>query len=545
MRVLFVLGVVLAACGGGGSNHPPAAPLSASWTAPSMLVRVPAESPYLMAMLDPMPESQKRQMFATVDEKLARALAIYETVRTADRSTLPPEQRAAFAFFDEVHGKSLEHWGRDLGFDPSSRFVFYGLSVWPVLRVAVANEARLRQVITKILAAASVPMKEHVLRGKRYWQLGDGKYTVIGSIADGEAVFALLPAPAVAKYLPVVLGLETPPQPLADGHQLTDIIARYHFMASMIGYVDARLVADILTRRAPTAGSELDRPLAAGVGTIEQSCRDDVDRLVAFVPRVVFGYHKLDTRSMHGSLVLELAPDVVASLERLRTAVPDLPVGSTAPGVMSFGLGLRLGELLALLEKLTRHVHDRPFACPWFATLNRTAAELAHSLDRPLPPVLLGFRGMSIVIDDLEKPPATDITGHAVLVGDHANDLLGILLKVVPGMAGIVVPPDGRPVQLPLTGLGVSPGLAAYAATHVDRAAVAVGPSSPVDVVHALALPPPARSPLMSFSFDAQRMVQLGWLKPEEAGTMRAVTLQLDVLPSGLSLEVFDVFAGH
>lgn len=544
MRVVVVL-VLLAACGG-GSKHPPAsAPLSASWTAPSMLVRVPAESPYLMAMIDPMPESQKRQMFAALDEKLARALALYETVRTNDRSKLPAEQRVAFAFFDELHGKSLEHWGRDLGFDSSSRFVFYGLSVWPVVRVAVANETRVREVITKMLAAGAAPVNERVLRGKRYWQFGDAKFSAIASIAGGEAIFAVLPTPAIAQYLPVVLGLERPPHTLAEGRQLADITERYHFMPSMVGYVDTRRVADILTQRAPSAGTELDKPLAAGVGTIEQSCRDDVDRLVASVPRMVFGYHELDTRRMHGSLVLELAPDLTASLERLRTAVPELPVGSSAPGVVGFGIGLRLGELLALLDKLTRHIHDSPFACSWFKGLNGAAAELAHSLDRPLPPVLLGFRGLSIVIDDLKKGPAFDITGHAVLVGDHANDLLGILLKLVPGMAGIVVPPDGRPVQLPLAGLGVAPGLNAYAATHVDRAAIAVGASSPVDVVHALALPPPARSPLMSFSFDAQRMVQLGWLKPEDAGTMRAVTLQLDVLPSGLSLEVFDVFAAH
>ena len=68
--------------------------------------------------------------------------------RGMDRSQLEPPLRAYFAMLDELEGKNIRQWGHALGFDPSGRFVLYGLSVWPVLRVAVVNETRLRQVIT-------------------------------------------------------------------------------------------------------------------------------------------------------------------------------------------------------------------------------------------------------------------------------------------------------------------------------------------------------------------------------------------------------------
>ncbi len=500
-----------------------------------MLAQVPADAPYLMAVLDPVPDAMKNQMFDSVDKKVA---AGFQISRTLDRSQLEPPLRAYFAMLDELEGKNLRHWGRELGFDPSGRFVLYGLSVWPVLRVAVANEPRLRQVITKMLTAAGAPTSERTLRGTRYWQMDIKSYSVIGSVADGEAVFALLPAPAVAQYLPHVLGLEGPARSLQEAGSLSALIARYRFLPTMVGYLDARFAAGILTGRSSSSNTELDKPLRTSLGPVSDACRADLERLAGFVPRVVLGYRRLDTKGIHASLAVELPGPIAAGLQRIRTTIPDLPVGLGEPALIRVGVAANLDELLAQLRSLTTYVHEHPFECPWFAPLGEASAKLAALLDEPLPAALHGIRGMAVVVDHAATEPF-DVRGHAVLVGDHAHDLLTLGLRQLLGMTGTVVQPDARAVQLPLASLGVPAHLMVNAAARVDRAAIAVGPTSATAVVGVLKRPAPARSPLLSFGFDVPRMIEIGWLDPEDENGMRHVALQVDVSPEGLLLEVY------
>jgi hypothetical protein len=540
MRVLAIVFLIASvACGGRAKPEPSA--LSATWSAPSMLAKVPADSPYLFAMLDPMPQVVRQQTYASLDQKLEAERDRLELDPNVDRSTLPVKDRLLLALFDELRGKDMNNWGRELGFDPNGRFVIYGLSIWPVLRVATSNDARLRQVIANIIAKSGAPATQHTLQGRIYWQFGDAEFTAVVSVGDGEVVAALLPAPALPQYLPIVLGLQRPSRSLNEDNKLAALVARYRFLPTMVGYVDAKIGADILAQRAPTTNTELDRPLRAKIGPVSDACRADLDRIVAIAPRVVFGYRRLDAKGMQGTFILEMPPAITAVLQRLRVSVPDLEPGIGERAMMRFGIGARLDELLPLLKQLTAHIHSRPFQCSWFSELNAASEKLEQLLARPLPPPLLGFRGVSVVLEDMTKNP-TNPRGHAVLVGDHASDLLAVVLKLLPGMAGTTVPPDGRPVQLPLVNLGVPASVVGYAATRIDRASIALGPNAAAGVVSAMKLPLPQHSPLFSLSFDMKRMVELELVKPDAAGGLRDVAVQLDVGPEGLLLEMFGTY---
>ncbi len=528
-----------AACGGSARTQKPA--LSATWTAPSMFEKVPADSPYLIAVLDPMPELMRKKSFAAIDEKLTAAIAEMESQRAVDRATLPVDKRLLYAFLDEVKGKDLTHWGRDLGFDPSGRFVLYGLSVWPVLRVAVTNEARVREVIAHMLAAAGVPVVEHSLKGRGYWQWSHDKISVIASVLGGEVVFAVLPTPALPRFLPIVLGLEHPARTLAEHDRLSELTTRHRFLSTMVGYLDAKIFADILTQRAPSASTELDRPLHDALGPIDPTCKVDIDRLVAIAPRLVWGYHQIDTHGVHGSFIIETPPAITAELERLRVAVPEVSTGLGDPATFRIGLAVKLDAVLPMLRKLADHVHAQPFACSWFSPINGAVDRLADSLAKQLPPALLGFRGFSLTLDEMTREPL-DIHGHAVAVGDHVADLVALAIHTLPGMQSVSVLPDGRPVQLPLALLGVPATTAGYVATRVDRAVLAIGPTAAAEVTRVLELPLPPRSPLFSFGADMQRLLELGLIDAADTSGMKNVALQLDVGPQGLAFEIYATY---
>lgn len=532
MRTI-VLALVAVAFGCGPSPKPQ--PLSERWSAPTMLSRVPADAPYLIAMLDPAPAAAKQQMFASLDQKVAAA---FHASRGVDRSQLEPALRASYAVLDELEGRDLRNWGRELGFDPSGRFVLYGLSVWPVMRVAVADEARVRHVVTRMLTALGVPAKPRSLRGRSYWQLDEKWLSMIGSVVDGEAVFAVMPTRAVPQYLPHVLGLDRPARSLHASGTLNDLLARYRFLPTMVGYIDTRFTADILVGRSSSSNTELDKPLRAELGPVSDACRTDIDRLAGFVPRAVFGYRRLDTKALHATFALELPASAVTALERIRTTMPGMPVGIGQHSLIDFGIAANVDELLALLRRLTGYVQEHPFACPWFAPLGDASAKLAALLDQPLPAALHGVRGLAVVLDHAVEEPF-DARGHAVLVADHAHDLLTFALRLLPGLSAVVIHPDARPVQLPLATLGFPESLIGYAATRVDRAAVALGPASATSVVTALNQPAPNKSPLASFGFNAPRMLEIGWLEPEDNDAIEAAVFQLDVTPEGLALEMY------
>ncbi|HEY5948648.1 MAG TPA: hypothetical protein VIV40_24320 [Kofleriaceae bacterium] len=541
MRALVLVASVLIACGG-NSTPQSQQPLSATWTAPSMLAKVPADSPYLVAVLDPMPDFVRKQSFGAIDKKLAEAIALLEANPTADRSALTIKERLTLAFLDELKGKDLASWGRELGFDPSGRFVLYGLSVWPVMRVSVGNEQKLREVIGRVIAKSGIPIEQHTLQGRMYWQLSKDNMTAIVSVTGGEIVAAALPTPALAQYLPIILGLQAPPHSLSDNKKLAAMIRRYHFMPTMVGYIDAQIVADILAQRAETTNTELDRPMRKAIGPVSDICRADLDRLVEVMPRVVFGYRQLDTKGMHATMVAEMPAELTASLQRLHTSVPELGEGLGQRVLARFGVAAKLDELMPLLRALTDHIRAKPFQCSWFTSLNDAAGKLAKLLDTPVPAPLLGFRGMSFVLDDISKNPEMP-QGHALVVGDHAYDLLLMLLKLV-GMGGVAIHPDGKPVQLPLAQLGAPASVSAFVASRVDRVSVAMGPNSARDVVRSLDQPMPKHSPLLTMAFDAKRMLEVGLIKPEDASGMRDLAMQLDVGPEGLRFEMFGTFPG-
>src|SRR5580700_6695421 len=138
-RSISVLFVAAIACG--GSDH--TATLSSSWTPPGSLAFVPADTPYLAISLNGTNEQLDDLMYHQVGSSAAAWLA-------ANPET--PEQplgRFLWQLAREVVGKSHEATWSALGLRPHGRFLLYGLGLWPVVRVEVADAAKTRAVFDR------------------------------------------------------------------------------------------------------------------------------------------------------------------------------------------------------------------------------------------------------------------------------------------------------------------------------------------------------------------------------------------------------------
>ena|GEM_PF-5068950 len=530
---MAVLAVALSC---GGSSRP--ATLSSSWVAPSILAQVPADSPYVIATLQPIDERLRRRLLGGVNHSLAEALKTGTQVPASERADLAPMTRALLALGDELRGKNLDNWWRELGFDPNGRFAMYGLSIWPVARVEVADPARLRGVVERVITAAGLKPQRATLGGHAYWTLGSDELTAVAAVLDHEAVVALLPTSALAATLPLVLGTEKPAHPLGAATTVTDLLAHNHFLNVMLGYVDFRSVLAVMTGPTPSA---LDAPVRAKAGPIPAACSADLARMVAAAPRIAFGYRRFDDRGFDGAMVVETTPSVVSAFKRMHASVPELTTPIAGHPLFAFGAAVNPDDLIGWLRSVTADLHTQPFTCPWFAGANRAAEELAAKLSTPLPPMVRGLHGFAVVVDSLTITPF-DVEGHLLIAGDHAPDLISMLTSSIPFLPNIPVKPDGHPVELPTKQLNL-PVRSAHVAMTPDRIVIAAGANSAQRATAHLATPAPRSSPLGLMVFDMPRLQALlaaiGSKDAAQLDYIGDIGMSLDATDEGVGFEVW------
>jgi hypothetical protein len=534
-RLCLVAAVAGALMSCGGSAPQPAT-LSSRWSAPSILAEVPADAPYLVALLEPMNDALRRRMMHNLDAQLAESMKALDKLIDEDGKD-EPWVRAVRALVDELRGKGASAWYDQLGIDPQGRFVVYGMSLWPVARIELNNPAKLRAVIARMLSAAGVQPQQRTLDGRAYWLAGDREVSFVAAVLDREAVAAVLPTAVLDAALPQVLGIRPPERSLAATTTVPELLARHRFLGVLIGYLDARRIIDVIAGPQPRA---IDVPIRAATGPVSADCRADLDRFAAAVPRFVLGYHRFDATGFDASMVLETPPTTVAALRKLHAVVPEVTAQRTGQPLFAMGAALDPDQLIAWLQGQARQIQDRPFRCPWFAEWNEAAAEVASKLATPLPPTWRGVRGFSMTIDDASILPPS-VTGHVLVAGDRVADLVQSLAGQLPAIAGIPLTREGQPIALPTRQLQIP--VPAHFALTTDRLVIAAGEGSERRVTEHLRSPAPRASPLFTMRFDVPRLQQilasLGQAPVDTLSSLHDVGVSLDIDDTGISFDVF------
>ena len=484
MRLLIVAALV-AAC-----SHPSSStsPTSGSWKGPDMLAHVPADTPYLFALLEPPSDAVRAKMPGSMDSFVLPALKESASVPLDKRLGLDPEKRALLGIMDTARGTDPTKWLENLGFAKNGHWVVYGMGVWPVVRIEVSDAAKLRGIVAEAVKTLAMPELQKLdSAGVPYWVASRLGMSAVVSVTDHELVAAVVPAQSLAAVLPVVLGQKPMDHNLRDSGEVADVMARYHLAPATIGMLDTRRVIAALERRDDLATTSVFTAPA---------CHADYERMAAAVPRMVLGYHQLDTQGFSASLAIEIAPEVAKQLASLHSAMPAAP--DPAHAMLSLVVAADVDAGLAVMRSWLQGLADRPFQCEQLAITKMVVAGALEQTKTLIPAELKGLRGGQLVVEDAsESPPGG--AGYMLVAGDQIAIALGQAVQKV-GM-GLSLAPDGQPLELPVGMLGM-PGLtSAHLAMHTSRAALAVGPQSKTEVTAALAAPNAARSPLI----DVQR----------------------------------------
>jgi hypothetical protein len=518
-------------------SAPPQAPkaVAAAWQGPEILAAVPADTPYLFGVLEPMPAAVREKLYAQSGAQVKAAL---------EKAASSEEGKAGLAagvLLHELDGVDPAHWLESLGFSPDMRFVLYGMSVWPVARVEVKDPARVRDVLGKLMKIVGPEVVEKTVAGKLVYEIVSPKVSIVIAPLDRELVAAVVPSPALDKLVPDLVGGAKLAKSLRDAPVLPALLAKHRFLPTMVGYLDAVRVLDAMTGHGKGQFDDLDAMFA---GLITEPCQDDLARIASVLPRLVVGYRRLDERGFVAAMAIESPASVVKGLQRLHTAMPVMPIKGQP--MFAFGAAVNVDAMFAWMRDVTSALRSKPFRCDAFASVNHDVDDLATKLDQPMPPIARGLHGFELVVDDASVMPPSG-TGHLLVVGDHMADLVHQLVKALPMFASLNLESNGVPVALPVDQLGV-PGIkSAHVALRETRAALAIGDSSATRATERLAAPD-AHAPLMTISYDLPKLRErFGmFLKADDfegLSNVGSTSLALDVGDDGIYVDMVGTWA--
>lgn len=435
------------------------------------LAFVPADTPYVFANLEPMPQPVVDQWSQLTREAWPISLNMYRRILDKAQADAPDSVslKTAHALLDEVSAQVSAGNFEALGIKSSTHMAIYGIGVLPVVRLELADPAKLRAAIARVEAKAGAKLPTAKLGELEYWTLTLNesgaapatdktgaakipspleKVQLLLGIVDQQLVVSFAPATASEGLRKQLFGLTRPAKPL-DPASLTALNKRYGYLPYSSGYVDFLRLVDFL-------GDESDpvrRELAAALGempAVDATCKAEVRSIVAKFPRFVAGYTELEPKRMTLHAQLELEPALAKEFAASLVAAPG--TGAAAEGLTDFALALPVLKQKSFWLRQAKAVVDKPYACTDLAGLNDSFAKFKQSLDTTIPPPASDLAGLRLQLGKLDFAAGKDkpeFAGKLVVALNNPAGAVAMAQLVLPSLKDLKLSADGKPVALP------------------------------------------------------------------------------------------------
>jgi hypothetical protein len=447
------------------------------------LAFVPADTPWVFANLEPVPESirtrYEQQMQAAWPVMLGMfdgALADIETAYAAavdsaegddadegdgdpaDAATAIAKPNGASAaarvlkgVLDELRTLDTPAKWRGVGLSPEARMAFYGIGLLPVLRLELSDPDAFRALVARLEQRAGSKLGTAQVGDQSLWTFGTDEVGGILAIQGSHLVLGLMPGNAGDALKRSVLGLDRPAKSLADSGALADFNQARGYLPHGSGWIDTRrIVALVGTDEGVNA---IARAAGSEPPTLDAACRSEIDAIAAKAPRVAFGYTALDGERMSMHSRVDLEPALAQSLLALGSSTPG---GATREALFDFGIALPVLGLRDFFLAQADAVAKAPFQCGHLKGLNEAFAEARPKLEGMLPPPLANLSGLRLTATRLAWPQGSDKPDFAgtLVVGSSSPALLaGLAQMASPELQKITLLADGKPVAIPASAL--------------------------------------------------------------------------------------------
>ena len=422
----------------------------------SILQYIPADSPYVLASVEPLPDS----VMDKLEPKLDRVLASYEGLLQETMKAIEAEAAAQVdsdvdadkisAVFGELGSLMSVEGMRNAGFSRDSTAALYGVGLLPVLRIGVSDGALFDAALSRIEAKAGEKMSVAQIDGSAFRYVDAEDVKIIVATFKTQVVVTAVPVSFDDAQISRVLGLKLPATNIAEAGVLADIAAEYGYTGNYVGLVDIQRIVNTFTGDASGIDAALLALMEDDSPELSDVCKAEIREMGGIAPRLVMGYKSISEDGAETQAVIEMRDDLATGLTALATAVPGL--GGDKGGLMSFGMSLDVQAARDFYEARLDAIEDDPWECPQFADMQMGLAAGRQALQQPVPPMVYDFKGFLAVINDLEgldlasSMPPTSIDGRMLLAMDNAPALLAMGAMMSPELAGLNLEPNGEPV---------------------------------------------------------------------------------------------------
>jgi len=504
---LLLTSALLAACGGGDKTaSADAAPLAFA----------PADTPYVFGMVEAMPGDVVERFMDRGDRMGELYAAQFKKLRAEMAKKGGDARTTKFveALATEFEGKSLRESIALFGINGHQRMAFYGIGLAPVLRMELADPAALPALVGRIESKVGETLPSGEVNGQHYWAVDfgekDAPLMMLAAVVGNQLVMALSPSQPDDTTLKTLLGLTPPKSSILDGERMSQLQQRHHFLPSMLGEIDSQRLLDTLAAPATPLETAFLSALHTEKPAISDECRGEYATLTGLLPRVAFGYTRLDVQHMDQVSIIETAPALSKPLKTLRAPMPGMAASDDA--AVSFGYSLRLGAIPALASQFATAVNSAPFQCESLDWLNQAAAEAPKAGNNPgIYMMAPAFSGVHLIVDDIafdDEMKPSKLKGSLLVGSDNPQALLGMARRYVPQLSSLEVKTDGSLQKLDLPAIpDVDIQVPTWVTATSNMLGIAFGAGADADIA-ARMKSDPADQPLFVMGYDGALYMQ-------------------------------------
>ena len=498
-----------------GKDEPSTGDVSVLGKNDGVLAYVPADTPYVFASPEPLPEDVLDKVEANADSVYgAYETVIRETVKTMDAedSGDDEEARAIISMVGELLGLMRSDELSAAGVPRSPQLALYGVGMLPVVRMELNDSSKFDSKITEIIENADLELNDGEVAGEAYQYVGEDAVRFVMATIDDFAVAAIVPSELSEDQLANVLGVNPPAESIADSGALRALAEQYDFGPYLLGFFDMERLGSVFLDTATGVNAELLGMMDYDPGTLSDVCRAEIREFTQIMPRIATGYKSVSTSQLDSNTIFEMRDDLATAMTALTAPVPGL--GTDHGGLGSFGMSIDLLAAREFYEARLAALEADPFECEYFAEMQAGFMQGGAALNQPLPPIVYGFKGFVGIIDNIDgfdianQRPPEEIEARVLIANDNAAGLLAMGSMFSPELASLNLEPNGEPVTLnvpPFTD-GVD---AAWVAMTGDALGLSVGEGSEVGLKALLESDTVTPAPFMSMSLDGARYYKM------------------------------------
>lgn len=496
--------LMIAGCGDSETDAPgdrESAPIAG---ANPFLSRVDADTSYVYANLQRLPDSFVDNIWAMNDAAAGSNEALFDAL--ADDEEIPAEFRA---LLEEVKMLSTREGWEAAGLHSNPYYAVYGVSLLPFIEFELADGAAFAELIGRIEAGLEQPLERRDVGGRQIlWfellpdfgiALDHDEDSVTGAMIPDDA--AMLARVADADGVPA--------EPL-DAETLDAFNRETGFSRHGSGFVDWRRFVDTMLGGESALARLFHDDQRFAALTDNPACVDEYANLTGALPRLVFGYTRLDDDNADILVRQETSAELAGKLKPIARA--PVAIDRELNGLFNFGFALDLVEARNFARSLVDAWIDNPPQCPSFAWITENAPDMQQALNRPIPPVVTNLNGLYLEAESLELADDGMPTGGGTLSLFMRNPqlLTGMAQMFSPAVAELELRPGQEPKPVPE---GAIPqldqaGLKGWIAMGENALGIAIGEDN-VDALTRAIEPTDADDLLLAGRFDFRIFLEL------------------------------------